>query len=158
KARYIYKRFNMNCFSDDSGLEVEALNSAPGIYSARYAGAQKSEADNNSKILAELKGKTNRNARFTTVIALIVNGNALAFSEAKRHKNNELKEYTFEGKVEGTIVPELKGTQGFCYDPLFKPKGYDITFAEMSMAEKNKISHRALAVNKLVDFLSANTK
>lgn len=142
KARYIYEKFNLNCFSDDSGLEVEALNGAPGVYSARYAGAQKSEADNNRKILTELEGQSNRNARFTTVIALIVNG----------------KEYTFEGIVEGTIVPELKGTQGFCYDPLFKPIGYNITFAEMSMAEKNKISHRALAVNKLVDFLSANTK
>ncbi|MHB8260980.1 MAG: non-canonical purine NTP diphosphatase [Bacteroidia bacterium] len=142
KARHIYEKFNLNCFSDDSGLEVEALNGAPGVYSARYAGAQKSEADNNRKILAELKDKPNRNARFTTVIALIVNG----------------KEYTFDGIVEGAIVPELKGTQGFCYDPLFKPNRYDITFAEMSMTEKNIISHRAMAVNKLVDFLLANAQ
>lgn len=141
KARYIYDRFHTNCFADDSGLEVEALNGAPGVYSARYAGLQKSDIDNNQKLLTELKDKPNRNACFKTVIALIIDG----------------KKYTFEGIIEGLILTEMKGTQGFGYDPLFQPNGYNKTFAEMSTAEKSKISHRGLAVNKLVDFLSANT-
>jgi XTP/dITP diphosphohydrolase len=157
KARYIYDKFNTNCFADDSGLEVEVLNGAPGVYSARYAGLQKNDADNNQKLLLELKDKPNRNACFKTVIALVLNGNALAFSEAKRYKNYELKEHTFEGVIEGTILTEMQGTHGFGYDPLFKPNGYDKTFAEMSTEEKSKISHRGLAVNKLVNFLSANT-
>ena len=142
KARYIYNRFNTNCFADDSGLEVEALNGAPGVYSARYAGLQKSDADNNQKLLAELKNKPNRNACFKTVIALIIDG----------------KEYMFEGLIEGTILTELQGTQGFGYDPLFKPTSFDKTFAQMSTEEKSKISHRGLAVNKLVDFLSLSVK
>jgi XTP/dITP diphosphohydrolase len=137
KARYIYKKFNLNCFADDSGLEVEALNGAPGVYSARYAGLQKNDADNNQKLLLELKDKAKRNACFKTVIALIVNE----------------KEHTFEGVIKGAILTEMKGTQGFGYDPLFKPNGYDKTFAEMSTEEKGKISHRGLAVNKLVDFI-----
>lgn len=141
KARYIYNRFRANCFADDSGLEVEALNGAPGVYSARYAGLQKSDTDNNKKLLAELKDKSNRNACFKTVIALIIDG----------------KEYTFEGIIKGVILSEMKGTQGFGYDPLFQPNGYNKTFAEMNTEEKGKISHRGLAVNKLVDFLSANT-
>ncbi len=141
KARYIYNRFHTNCFADDSGLEVEALNDAPGVYSARYAGLQKSDADNNQKLLLELNGKPNRNACFKTVIALII----------------DEKEYTFEGIIKGVILSEMKGTQGFGYDPLFQPNGYHKTFAEMSTEEKSKISHRGLAVNKLVDFLSANT-
>ena len=142
KARYIYEKFTINCFADDSGLEVEALNGTPGVYSARYAGLQKKDTDNNQKLLAELKDKQNRNACFKTVIALILNG----------------KEYTFDGIIEGVILPEMHGTQGFGYDPLFKPNGYDKTFAQMSTAKKSKISHRGLAVNKLVDFLSANAK
>ncbi len=142
KAKYIYERFAINCFADDSGLEVEALNGAPGVYSARYAGLQKSDVDNNQKLLAELKDKPNRNACFKTVIALILNG----------------KEYTFDGIIKGTILSEMQGTQGFGYDPLFKPNGYNKTFAQISADEKSKISHRALAVNKLVDFLSENAK
>lgn len=142
KARCIYKKFNLNCFADDSGLEVEALNGEPGVYSARYAGLQKSDADNNQKLLVELKDKPNRNACFKTVIALIVDG----------------KEYTFDGIIEGKILAEMQGKQGFGYDPLFKPHGYGKTFAQMSTEEKSKISHRGLAVNKLVDFLSVNTQ
>jgi len=142
KAKYIYKRFGLDCFADDSGLEVEALNGAPGVYSARYAGLQKSDADNNQKLLAELKDKPNRNACFKTVISLYLNG----------------KTHFFEGVIEGVILPEMQGTQGFGYDPLFKPNGYDKTFAQMSTAEKSSISHRGIAVNKLVDFLSVNSK
>jgi len=141
KARYIYKKFNLNCFADDSGLEVEALNGAPGVYSARYAGLQKNDADNNQKLLLELKDKAKRNACFKTVIALIVDG----------------KEYTFDGIIEGKILAEMQGKQGFGYDPLFKPNGYKQTFAQMNTEEKSKISHRGLAVNKLVDFLLVNT-
>lgn len=142
KAKYIYKRFGLDCFADDSGLEVEALNGAPGVYSARYAGLQKSDADNNQKLLAELKDKSNRNACFKTVISLYFNGNI----------------HFFDGIIHGTIQLEIQGTQGFGYDPIFKPNSYNKTFAQMSTGEKNKISHRGLAVNKLVDFLSANTK
>ena len=142
KARYIYNRYHTDCFADDSGLEVEALNGTPGVYSARYAGLQKNDAANNQKLLTELNNKLNRNACFKTVIALILNG----------------KEYSFEGVIEGVIMHEMHGKQGFGYDPLFKPKNYDITFAQMSTEEKSKISHRGLAVNKLVDFLSANTQ
>jgi len=142
KAKYIYKRFGLDCFADDSGLEVEALNGAPGVYSARYAGLQKSDADNNQKLLAELKDKSNRNACFKTVISLYFNGNI----------------HFFDGIIHGTIQLEIQGTQGFGYDPLFKPNSYNKTFAQMSTDEKSKISHRGLAVNKLVDFLSANTK
>jgi XTP/dITP diphosphohydrolase len=141
KARYIYKKFNLNCFADDSGLEVEALNGEPGVYSARYAGLQKNDADNNQKLLLELKDKPNRDACFKTIIALIIDG----------------KEHTFEGVIKGTIHTEMHGTQGFGYDPLFKPNGYNKTFAQMNTNEKSKISHRGLAVNKLVDFLSTNT-
>ena len=138
KARHIYERFNINCFADDSGLEVEALNGAPGVYSARYAGPQKKDEDNNQKLLSELKDRSNRKACFKTVIALIING----------------EEQIFEGIIEGVILHEKQGTQGFGYDPLFKPNGYSKTFAEISISEKSKISHRGLAVNKLVDFLN----
>jgi len=142
KARYIYNKYNVNCFADDSGLEVEALNGAPGVYSARYAGLQKNDADNNQKLLDELTDKDDRNACFKTVIALIVNG----------------KERIFEGVIEGVILTEKHGDKGFGYDPLFKPNGYNITFAQMTTDEKSRISHRGLAVNKLVNFLSVNTK
>ena len=152
KAKYIYENYQLNCFADDSGLEVEALNGAPGIYSARYAGSQKNEADNNQKLLAELKNKTNRKACFKTIITLIT-CRQTELVEGKTEPNI----YFFEGIIEGEIVHEKQGTQGFCYDPLFKPLGFDKTFAQMSPQEKNRISHRALAVNKLVDFLKQNT-
>jgi XTP/dITP diphosphohydrolase len=139
KARYIFNHYNFNCFADDTGLEVEALDNAPGVYSARYAGEQKSSEDNINKLLAELNGKTNRNARFKTVIALILNG----------------KEYLFEGIINGRIATEKRGDKGFGYDPVFIPNGYEKTFAEMSALEKNKISHRAIAVQKLAKFLSS---
>ena len=142
KARSIYGRYQADCFADDSGLEVEALNGEPGVYSARYAGPQKIDADNNGKLLSALKDETNRKACFKTVIALILGG----------------KEYTFEGVIKGTIMDGMCGINGFGYDPLFKPEGYELSFAEMSDAEKSRISHRARAVNKLVDFLSQGMK
>jgi XTP/dITP diphosphohydrolase len=130
KARYIYEKYGKDCFADDTGLEVEALEGRPGVYSARYAGEGKSFEDNMNKILEELQGQTNRAACFRTVIALIHDG----------------KEYLFEGKVCGDILTEKHGTQGFGYDPLFRPEGFERTFAEMSLSEKNIISHRARAV------------
>lgn len=138
KAQHVHKKFNLNCLADDSGLEVEALNGAPGVHSARYAGLQKNDADNNAKLLRELQDKNNRNACFKTVLALIF----------------ESKEYLFEGTIQGTILHEKRGEQGFGYDPLFMPLGHDKTFAEMSAFEKNSISHRALAVKKLVLFFT----
>ncbi len=140
KSNYIYSKFDLNCFGDDSGLQIEALNGAPGVYSARYAGEHGNHAANNAKVLENLKGITNRKARFITVISLIWNG----------------AEHFFEGTVEGTIREELSGTEGFGYDPIFQPDGYDITFAEMTLEQKNAISHRGRAVEKLVYFLIAN--
>ena len=137
KARYVYEHTGLNCFADDTGLEVEALNGAPGVYSARYAGEHVSYADNNVLLLKNLAGCENRKARFRTVIALIVDG----------------KEYLFEGRVDGTIATEPHGEGGFGYDPLFVPEGSQLTFAEMSSEAKNKISHRGRAVAKLVAFL-----
>ena len=137
KARYVYEHTGLNCFADDTGLEVEALNGAPGVYSARYAGEHVSYADNNVLLLKNLAGCENRKVRFRTVIALIVDG----------------KEYLFEGRVEGTIATEPHGEGGFGYDPLFVPEGSQLTFAEMSSEAKNKISHRGRAVAKLVAFL-----
>lgn len=137
KARYVYEHTGLNCFADDTGLEVEALNGAPGVYSARYAGEHVSYADNNVLLLKNLAGCENRKARFRTVIALIVDG----------------KEYLFEGRVEGAIATEPHGEGGFGYDPLFIPEGSQLTFAEMSSEAKNKISHRGRAVAKLVAFL-----
>ena len=137
KARYVYEHTGLNCFADDTGLEVEALNGAPGVYSARYAGEHVSYADNNVLLLKNLAGCENRKARFRTVIALIVDG----------------KEYLFEERVEGTIATEPHGEGGFGYDPLFVPEGSQLTFAEMSSEAKNKISHRGRAVAKLVAFL-----
>jgi XTP/dITP diphosphohydrolase len=138
KARYVYSKFNQNCFADDTGLEVEALNGAPGVYSARYAGEPKSDEKNMIKLLEELKNKTNRKAHFKCVIALILDG----------------KEILFEGILNGEIIPEKSGTNGFGYDPVFLPENSLKTLAEMSMEEKNKISHRAIAVKKLVEFLN----
>lgn len=137
KARYIYQKTGLNCFADDSGLEVASLHGAPGVYSARYAGPQKNDQDNMDKLLCELKNKENRSACFKTVIALILNG----------------QEHVFIGQVDGEIISEKRGDQGFGYDPVFVPNGFHQTFAEMSPEEKNAISHRAEAVKKLVSFL-----
>jgi XTP/dITP diphosphohydrolase len=137
KSHYIFNKYNINCFGDDSGLEIDALNNEPGVYSARYAGAHGNHAANIKKVLENLAGTDNRKARFRTVISLIWNGG----------------EHFFAGIIEGTIRRELSGTSGFGYDPIFQPEGYTQTFAEMSLAEKNKISHRALAVEQMVAFL-----
>ncbi|MBS4013420.1 MAG: non-canonical purine NTP diphosphatase [Bacteroidetes bacterium] len=139
KARHIYNRFCINCFADDTGLEVEALNGKPGVMSARYAGESKSDKENIKKLINELSGKANRNARFRTVISLILDN----------------KEYYFEGIVNGRIIDIEKGSNGFGYDPVFIPNGFNKTFAEMTMEEKNLLSHRSAAVKKLVDFLNS---
>jgi len=136
KSTYVFENFGLDCFADDSGLEVEALNNEPGIFSARYSGV-KDDATNLQFLLENLKGKTDRKARFKTVISLLKNG----------------ENHLFEGVIEGTIRTSPIGNNGFGYDPIFQPNGYDITFAEMDMAEKNKISHRALAMEKLIEFL-----
>ena len=138
KSNYIFQKFHINCFADDTGLEVEVLNGKPGVYSARYAGESKDSNQNIEKLLFVLKEKTNRKAQFRTVISLIMDG----------------QETFFEGIVKGRIIQEKMGTEGFGYDPVFIPDGYDKTFAEMSLEEKNKISHRALAVQKLIKFLN----
>ncbi len=138
KARYVFDKYGYNCFADDTGLEVEALNNEPGVYSARYAGKDKDASANMKKVLEKLSGIDNRNARFKTVVALIV----------------ENEEHLFEGIINGTILAKATGTDGFGYDPIFSPGGYDITFAEMAPAEKNKISHRALAIKKLGNYLN----
>jgi len=140
KSRYVYEKYHLNCFGDDSGLEVEALNGEPGVYSARYAGEHGNHSANIDKLLRELGGIENRKARFITVISLVWEG----------------KEHFFEGTVAGTIRHERAGAGGFGYDPVFQPDGYTITFAEMSLEEKNKLSHRAKAVEKLVGFLNSN--
>lgn len=137
KARYVYDKYGYNCFAEDTGLEIEALNGRPGVKTARYAGEDKNNTNNINKVLGELEGQTNRKARFKTVVALIIDG----------------KEYLFEGLAPGKITQKPIGEDGFGYDPVFQPKGYEITFAEMDMAEKNKISHRAKAISKLKDFL-----
>lgn len=137
KARYIYDRYKLNCFADDTGLEIDYLNGAPGVLSARYAGESCSFEDNIVKTLKELDGVENRKARFRTVISLILDG----------------KEHYFEGAVDGEILAEKQGDSGFGYDPIFRPVGFDKSFAEMDMDEKNKISHRGRAAQKLVDFL-----
>lgn len=148
KARYIFERFNMPCFADDTGLETEALNGAPGVYSARYAGSvrdfgseKKRTEANIQKLLAGLATAENRKARFRTVIAYL----------------DGRQEYMFDGIVEGNIIPEKRGEDGFGYDPVFVPDGYTQTFAEMPLSEKNKISHRARAFAKFVDFLKKGT-
>lgn len=137
KAEYVFKNFGISCFADDTGLEVEALHGAPGVYSARYAGGQRSAEDNMQLLLKNLAGSQNRKARFRTVITLI------------------MPEFTrqFEGIVNGQIIHERRGSGGFGYDPIFLPEGYNKTLAEMNMEEKNAISHRARAVNRLVEFL-----
>lgn len=137
KARFVWQRFGQPCFADDSGLEVEALHGAPGVFSARYAGEEKSADKNMQKLLLEIENIPNRKACFKTVIALIVDG----------------KEFIFEGRVDGEITFTRRGDSGFGYDPIFIPDGYDRTFAEMSLDEKNKISHRGRALEKLVSWL-----
>lgn len=137
KAREGFARHGINCFADDTGLEVEALSGRPGVYSARYAGPKCRAEDNIQKLLGELHNIHDRRARFRTVIALILDG----------------KEYLFEGIVNGQIVEQKVGVEGFGYDPIFQPSGYQITFGEMSEAKKNKISHRGLAIQKLIAFL-----
>ena len=139
KAQTIFKKTNLNCFADDSGLLVDALNGEPGVYSARYAGEQKNDEDNITKILNNLQGIENRKAQFKTVLALIINGN----------------EYLFEGIMHGTITYEKMGLNGFGYDPIFMPQGYSKTFAELTLEEKSKISHRALALNKMIGFINS---
>lgn len=137
KARYIFENYYLDCFADDTGLEVEALNGAPGVYSARYAGDAHDSEANMKKLLKEMENVENRRARFRTVFALIING----------------KEHLFEGIVKGEIIKNRKGTSGFGYDPVFVPEGYSQTFAEMGNELKNKISHRAMATQKLCHFL-----
>lgn len=140
KADTIFRLYGHIVISDDSGLEVKALNGAPGVYSARYAGEQKDDQKNTEKLIHELKGITNRNAQFRTVITLMSSNDTLQF----------------EGIVEGAIAHETKGDKGFGYDPVFIPNGYQKTFAELSSNEKNKISHRANAIEKLVAFIEKN--
>lgn len=138
KARYIKENFDCDCFADDTGLEVEALNGEPGVYSARYAGPKKNDTANVEKLLLKLEQKTNRSAQFKTVIALILND----------------RELLFEGICKGEIICEKRGSFGFGYDPVFVPTGSKNTFAEMELSEKNKLGHRGKAVRKLIEFLS----
>ena len=138
KASFISETYNLNCFADDTGLEIEALDNRPGVYSARYAGPEKSAAANINKVLLELEGKTARNAQFRTLITLILNKST----------------FSFEGIVRGEIISKKRGENGFGYDPIFVPEGEIRTFAEMSLEEKNKHSHRARAFQKMIDFLN----
>ena len=137
KSQYIHEKYGYNCFADDTGLEIEALNGEPGVYSARYAGPGKNAGANMKKVLDKLAKINNRKARFRTVISLIING----------------EEVLFEGIVNGQILKEKRGEEGFGYDPVFNPEGFELSFAEMSLNEKNKISHRGRAVQKLVNYL-----
>ena len=138
KANYITNKFGYNCFADDTGLEVESLNGEPGVYSARYAGKENNSEKNMQKLVSELENKQNRKAQFRTAIALNINN----------------KQHLFEGICSGEILQNKQGNKGFGYDPIFKPLGYDTSFAEMSSEEKNLISHRGIAVRKLVKFLT----
>ena len=138
KSQYIYQKTGLDCFADDTGLEVDALDGNPGVYSARYAGEHSTAEDNIQKLLSEMEGQKNRKARFRTVISLILNA----------------KEYSFEGQVEGYILRQKSGIDGFGYDPIFKPTGFEQSFAQMTMKQKNEISHRGVAVKKLIHFLS----
>lgn len=139
KTDYLFQKYQVDCFGDDSGLEIDALNGEPGVYSARYSGSRDMEK-NIDLVLEKLQGQENRKARFKTVISLFLDG----------------EQHFFEGTVEGRIIASRTGTEGFGYDPIFIPEGYDQTFAEMSLEEKNKISHRSQAVAKLVGFLNSN--
>jgi XTP/dITP diphosphohydrolase len=137
KANYITQKFGYNCFADDTGLEVDGLEGKPGVYSARFAGEPSNSEKNIQKVLSELENKTNRKAQFRTVICLNIDEN----------------QYLFEGTCKGEILTKKQGEKGFGYDPIFKPEGYSTSFAEMSSEEKNKISHRGIAIQKLVQFL-----
>lgn len=142
KARFVKEKYGLDCFADDTGLEVEALNNAPGIYSSRYAGEDGNSENNMRKLLHDLNSIENRAARFKTVIALILH----------------TEEHFFEGEIAGEIINIKQGTNGFGYDPIFKPNGYDKTFGELSNEIKNRLSHRAIATQKLVSFLLSKTK
>ena len=139
KAQFVVDNYGLDCFADDTGLEIEALNGEPGVYSARYAGEDRSSDDNMNKVLDKLKGETDRKAQFRTVIALMTEGET----------------HLFEGVSKGSIALGKSGTDGFGYDPIFIPEGYDRTFSEMTLDQKNEISHRGIAVRKLVDFLNS---
>ena len=149
KAEYIYKKYHLSCFADDTGLEVEALDGAPGVYSARYAGGEGHDSEANmQKLLRELSDKSNRKARFRTCIALIIKKDVCPCG------CTSIKEvHRFEGIVNGEITTEKSGAEGFGYDPIFRPDGYDKTFAELGMDIKNQISHRARATQKLAEYL-----
>ena len=140
KAQYVFSKFSIPCFADDSGLEVDTLNGAPGVFSARYAGDHKNDGDNTALLLSNLAGKENRAAQFRTVISLL----------------EEKGKYIFGGTIKGSIIHEKRGNNGFGYDPVFVPEGYSLTFAEMPSEQKNAISHRAIAVKKLCAFLIRN--
>ncbi|MCX6233299.1 MAG: RdgB/HAM1 family non-canonical purine NTP pyrophosphatase [Bacteroidetes bacterium] len=140
KAFFVYRNFSKNCFADDTGLEIEALNGRPGVLSARYAGEDKNFENNIRKVLQELHDIPDRRARFRTVISLVI----------------DEKETRFEGIVNGRIITSPRGSMGFGYDPVFLPDGYDKTFAEMTLEEKNKISHRAMAIRKMIEYLNEN--
>lgn len=142
KAHYVFQKYGYNCFADDTGLEVESLDNRPGVLSARYAGETKDANANMDKVLKELENNNDRNARFKTIISLIIDG----------------KETQFEGIVNGKILTEKRGYQGFGYDPIFLPDNHEKSFAEMELSDKNKISHRAIAVNKLVEYLTLFNK
>ncbi|MEW5675968.1 non-canonical purine NTP diphosphatase [Flavobacterium enshiense] len=137
KANYVTENYGYNCFADDSGLEIEALNAEPGVYSARYAGSQRNDDDNMNKVLENLQNETNRKANFKTVIALNMKG----------------EQHLFTGIINGKIIEEKRGTNGFGYDPIFVAEDYSKTFAELTMEEKSAISHRGKAVKQLISFL-----
>ncbi|CAA0143679.1 non-canonical purine NTP diphosphatase [Tenacibaculum maritimum] len=139
KANYITRKFGYNCFADDTGLEVESLQGAPGVYSARYAGKENNAEKNIQKLLTALQGQPNRNAQFRTAICLNLNG----------------EQFLFEGTCKGFITIEKQGNNGFGYDPVFQPENFDVSFAEMTPEEKNSISHRGLAIHQLITFLKS---
>ena len=140
KAKFVNTQTGKNVFADDTGLEIDSLNGEPGVYSARYSGVERNSDKNIELVLTKLKNKSNRNSRFKTIISLIIDG----------------KSVNFEGVVEGKITEEKRGSNGFGYDPIFQPNGYSSTFGEMSLKEKNKISHRSIAINKMVQYLKEN--
>ena len=140
KAKFVNIQTGKNVFADDTGLEIDSLNGEPGVYSARYSGVERNSEKNIELVLTKLKNKSNRNSRFKTIISLILDG----------------KSVYFEGVVEGKITEEKRGSNGFGYDPIFQPNGYASTFGEMSLKEKNKISHRSIAINKMVQYLKEN--
>ena len=140
KAKFVNTQTGKNVFADDTGLEIDSLNGEPGVYSARYSGVERNSDKNIELVLRKLKNKSNRNSRFKTIISLIIDG----------------KSVNFEGVVEGKITEEKRGSNGFGYDPIFQPNGYASTFGEMSLNEKNKISHRSIAINKMLQYLKEN--